>query len=138
MRWYLKTLAEKGKLTVPDVVSRTAVVAAEVLKARYVVTPTETGGTPRRVARYKPDAWVLAFSSRKNTLRRLALSYGVYPFLLDTQGGGNWHVPMIRFLNERGLIARRDHIVICEGGFTPQPAGTDSIEIITISEDMAR
>jgi len=135
LRWYLKALAEKGKLTVPDVISRNSVVAAEVLGARYIITPTDTGGTPRRVSRYKPDAWILAFSSQPRTCRRLSLSYGVYSFQMEKQGA-SWHAPVTRFLKERGLIELNDQFVLAEGGFSYKPGETDSLQVVKVDKEM--
>lgn len=138
LRGYLRTLSEKGQLTVPDVISRNSVVAAEVLNARYIITPTDTGGTPRRVSRYKPGSWILAFSSVERTCRRLAFSYGVYSFVVPTTQGAHWHLSAIRFLKERGLLGLRDQVIIAQGGFSHKPGGTDSLEVVTVDEDMLK
>jgi pyruvate kinase len=135
LRWYLKNLSDQGKLTIPDVISRNAVVAAEVLGVRYVLTPTETGSTARRVARFKPPCWVLAFSRFEKTCRSLTLSYGVYPSMLANKEG-SWHVPILRFLAANDLAVRDDKLIIAEGRFLNQPGGTDSMEILTVGERM--
>ena len=36
--------------------------------ARYIVVPTETGATARRVARLRPQAWIIAFSPFEESL----------------------------------------------------------------------
>ncbi|MHB9155936.1 MAG: pyruvate kinase, partial [Endomicrobiales bacterium] len=131
LRWYLKNLAERGKLTVPDVISRNAVVAAGLLNARYVITPTDTGKTAHRVSRYKPDAWILAYSRFEDTCRFLNLSYGVYPFKLE-DGGGHWKEPILEHLQKNGLVEKGDRLIFAEGRARNQPGGTDTLEVVIV------
>jgi pyruvate kinase len=127
----LKNLSEQGKLTVPDVISRNAVVAAEVLHARYILTPTDTGNTPRRVSRFKPECWVLAFSRAEKTCRFLSFSYGVYPFVIENREE-NWHALMFQLLHAHSLIQKDDRVILTEGRFLNRPGGTDSLEVLTV------
>jgi pyruvate kinase len=56
-------------------------VAARHLKVAAVVTYTQSGSTARRVCRHRPYVPILALTPRPATLRRLALSWGVWPVL---------------------------------------------------------
>ena len=58
---------------VPDLV--------EHLNLRYVVTPTDSGDTARRISRFKPHCWTLAFTENRHTFNRLAFSSGVFQSL---------------------------------------------------------
>ena len=135
LREYLKRLSDQGKLTITDVISRNAAVAADALSARYIVTPTETGGTPRRVSRFKPACRIIAFSRNENTCRSLTLSYGVWPYLFDNNGT-KWHEAIMRFLCGGKMIDENDTLIIAEGRFSNKPGGTDSMEILTVSKEM--
>jgi pyruvate kinase len=137
VRWYLKNLAGQGKLTIPDVISRNAAMAADVLSARFILTPTDTGSTSRRVARFKPSCWVLAFSRHETTCRFLSFSYGVLPFHLDDRNG-SWHQPIREFLQAENLVTAGDNVIITEGRFVNQPGGTDSLEILVIGTNGTR
>jgi pyruvate kinase len=136
LRWYLKNLAEQGKLTVPDVISRNVVTAGEVLQARYILTPTDTGNTPRRVSRFKPGCWILAFSRDVKTCRFLSFSYGVHPFVMEN-AGGSWHEPILKFLRGQSLVQKGDRLILAEGRFLSQPGGTDSLEVLTVGNGEA-
>jgi pyruvate kinase len=132
LRWYLKNLAEQGKLTVPDVISRNSVVAADVLRARYIITPTDTGGTATRVARYKPGCWVLAFSRHEATTRYLMLSYGVYPIVLES-GLQEYQTAIMTLLKREQMVKDNDKVILVKGRVADQPGGTDSLEIMTVA-----
>jgi pyruvate kinase len=54
-------------------------VALETITCAAVFVPTRTGTTARMISRYKPRAWVLAFSRDDAVRQGLAFSYGVHP-----------------------------------------------------------
>lgn len=62
-----------------DGVVKAAVELAKKIKAKAVVTLTETGNTTRRVASYRMDVVHIALTPHLITARQLQLSYGVYP-----------------------------------------------------------
>ncbi|OGS35748.1 MAG: pyruvate kinase [Elusimicrobia bacterium RIFOXYB2_FULL_49_7] len=135
LRWSLNTLAGEGRLTIPDVISRNVVVAAEALHTRYVITPTDTGSTARRVSRYKPDSWILAFSIYENTCRFLAFSYGVYAFLMD-KSIDNLPETIMGNLETLSLTKKGDKVIFTEGRFSHHPGGTDSLYLLTVGQEM--
>jgi pyruvate kinase len=65
----------------PDAVARAACGMADDIDAAAIVTCTQSGGTARRVARYRPRAPILAPTPHAETYRRLALVWGVTPLL---------------------------------------------------------
>ncbi|MCE7989783.1 MAG: pyruvate kinase [Caldilinea sp. CFX5] len=52
--------------------------SARELEPAIILTPTDTGATPRRLARFKLPTWIVAFSVRESTCQQLQFSYGVY------------------------------------------------------------
>lgn len=131
LRRYLKEISRQGKLTIPDVISRNAVVAADSLDTAFILTPTDTGSTSRRVSRFKPNCWIMAFSRNERTCRFLTLSYGVYPSLM-ANSSGSWHEQIMQYLNDNKLVQKGDKLILTEGRFVSQPGGTDSLEIMTV------
>ncbi|MDI6719410.1 MAG: pyruvate kinase [Methanomicrobiales archaeon] len=127
---YFRSGMGRQGITVGDVVSLNVIEAMHALGIRFVVTPTRTGGTPRRISRFKPDAWILAFSRSEETQRFLNLSYGVYPFLIHT-GREPWHDLIIQFLKQSGLVHAGDRVLLTEG-VSPGEPGTDSLTIYRV------
>ena len=46
-----------------------------------VIAFTETGGTPMRIARFRPISPIIAATNSQKTARKLAIYYGVYPVI---------------------------------------------------------
>ncbi len=120
------------EITVEDVVSLSVIEAARALNARWIITPTHTGSTPRRISRFKPDSWILSFGSDKETYRFLAFSYGVHPFLIKNNVR-RWHEVIWKFLKNSGLAQRGDRVILTEGISPGRPGGTDSLRIIRVT-----
>ncbi|MBI5147682.1 MAG: pyruvate kinase [Parcubacteria group bacterium] len=66
---------------VPQTISFSVVKAAKNLGAKAIVALTESGSTARRISAYKPAIPILALTPDSTTLRQLALSWGVHPYL---------------------------------------------------------
>lgn len=116
---YEKTLEERAlsvKPTIPDAISHATCQVAQDLKVAAIVTFTFSGSTARMVARYRPRVPIIARSPKKSTVRKLTLSWGVYPLqspeIKDTDD-------MIRKAKrtalKTGLVKRGDKIVITAG-----------------------
>ncbi len=79
---YEKILEERSrsvKPTTPDAISHAICQIAQDLKAAAIVTFTFSGSTARMVARYRPCVPIIARSPKKSTVKKLTLSWGVYP-----------------------------------------------------------
>ena len=120
--------------SVTDIISLNVVEAAETLQVRYILTPTASGNTARRISRFKPECWILAFSGQKNTCQFLNLSYGVYPFFM-TKKTKSWHAPILNFINDAGLVKKNDKVILTQRRFSKKPGGTDSFGILTIGAE---
>jgi pyruvate kinase len=65
-----------------DAIAHAAVVLAEELDDDAIVTMTTSGSTAVRVAKFRPWAPLIAATSDSDTYQRLALAWGVRPFLV--------------------------------------------------------
>lgn len=122
----------KGRegITINDVVSLNVIEAMDALGIRFVLTPTRSGNTPRTISRFKPDAWILAFTRNPSTLKFLAFSYGVCPFLIRSEKE-YWHGAILDSIRDSGLIDPGERVVLTEG-ISPGREGTDSLIILTV------
>lgn len=64
-----------------DAISYAACAISQQIGARCIVAYTRTGSTALRVSKYKPKATILAITPDDRIFRRLALSWGVEPYL---------------------------------------------------------
>ncbi len=127
---FLKDVGHRT-MSIEDVVSLNVMNVMRALHARFIVTPTATGNTPRRISRFKPDCWILAFTHVEATRRWLALSYGVYPLLVEQRGDG-WHDLVLEFMEGARLGKRGDKVILTENLSSGWFGGTDSLRIMTL------
>jgi len=130
---YKKILEERAqsvKPTSPDAISHATCEVADNLGVAAIVTFTFSGSTARLVARYRPRVPIIAASPQRSTVRKLALSWGVYalqsPELKDTDD-------MIRRSKQvalrTGMVQRGDKILITAGVPFGIPGTTNLLKV---------
>jgi pyruvate kinase len=129
---YFRSGIGRKNVSAEDVVSLNVIEAVRALKVRLILTPTHTGSTPRRISRFKPDCWILSFSNYDPTYKFLALSYGVYPFLIENRVDG-WHDVIMKLIKDLRLAKKGDRVILTEGIAPGQLGDADSLRIITVS-----
>jgi pyruvate kinase len=130
---YFKGKRNHESVTIADVISLNVLEATQTLPVRYILTPTYSGSTPRRISRFKPDCWILSFTHNLETHGFLMLSYGVYSCVMD-RPEGSWDQVIQQFVKERGLAERGENMVITEGISSQQGGWTNSMRIITMAD----
>lgn len=132
LREYYRARLGHQQSSIEDVISFNLVEAVRALDVRCIVTPTQNGSTPRRISRFKPACWTLAFSRSEETQSFLGLSYGVFPVLM---GNDNDYSPegIMKFIGESGLVWEDDKIIVAEDTSPDSVDSTDSLRIIRFS-----
>lgn len=127
--YYKANEGGQKKTDIEDAISLNVMDAVRALDARYILAPTQNGNMPRRISRFKPNCWILAFSRSKETLRFLDLSYGVFPVMM-----GNDYVystdGVMKFMGNSGLAVKDDIIIIAEDASPGRADHTDLLRII--------
>ena len=124
-------IAQSSFLTVTDVTSLNAVRAAQELGARYILSPTSSGSTTRRIARFKPHCWVLSFSTHPKVCDFLNFSYGVQPFFLAKRMTHDPHA-IFNNLKKHHLVKKGDTLIFTERRLSRHPGDTDSLSIVKL------
>jgi pyruvate kinase len=128
-------LEKRKRATVDDAISLSIMQAIRILKVNYVLAPTHTGSTPRRISRFKPDCWILSFCEDERIRLFLSLSYGVFPLPplpSGIAGAEAGHEDMAVFLKREGLAGRGERVVLAQMTAPGVPGGFDSMGIITL------
>ncbi len=120
----------KQNMNVGDIISLNVMDALRLLPIRYILTPTRSGSTPRRISRFRPGIWILSFSRSETVQNFLSFSYGVFPVMLEGEGSIS-HDEILSFLIEKDLAQGGDLVILTEGT-SKKPAGTDSLRIIHV------
>ncbi len=105
------------ELDVPDMVSAAAVHAADALNIRRIVAFSQSGFTARLVARYRPNAPIVAFTPDEQVARQLQLVWGVRPLVTDNEVGTLDEVVQMveRNLRDASLVVPGDRVLILMG-----------------------
>jgi pyruvate kinase len=75
----LRVKAAQQKATITEVISQSAVSSSLDLDAKAIVVSTSTGFSARMVAKYRPQAPIIAVTASEQVQRRLCLCWGVIP-----------------------------------------------------------
>lgn len=81
---YRDILSKRSRINkdqVADAISSSVTHTAHNLNVGAIITPTESGHTAQMISKYRPKAPIIAVTSHEHVVRRLALSWGVYPQL---------------------------------------------------------
>lgn len=113
---------------VANSVSHSAVVMAKDLNAAVIVTPTRSGLTPRLVSRYRSFVPILAMSPREETVRRLAICFGVRPVLVGEMKSLTEIVQLARESVMRENMGKRGNRVVITAGDPEKPRSAEIIK----------
>ena len=117
----------------PEAVARAACTLAADLEAAAIVTCTQSGGTARRVARYRPRAPILAPTPHAETYRRLALVWGVTPLLNQSRPTTDELIDgALGAALAAGRLPRGRPVVITAGVPVGRPGMTNLIKVETL------
>ena len=102
---------------------------AERLHPRFVITPTQTGATAARIARFRLQTWIVALSPDGQTCQRLCLHYGVYPVSM-AKPDDSWGSAARRWLIENGYASGQ--YILTQGPSKGHLRATNRLEILRL------
>ncbi|MCB0335511.1 MAG: pyruvate kinase [Bdellovibrionales bacterium] len=80
---YKYRLRDADRSSVPDAVAYAACAAAVKVEAAAIIACTETGGTAKLMAKYRPQQALYAATRSEEAMRRMCLFWGVRPIAFD-------------------------------------------------------
>jgi len=122
-----------SQCSIPEAVCFSASKLPSLLKLSYIIAFTLSGTTARLMSKYRPPVPVIALSPKLEMLRRLSLSWGVYPeYIREVDLAEELIGEAEKILVQRGLCKEGD-IVLLVGG-VPVMAGQSAnmIKVHTI------
>lgn len=115
-----------------DAIGHACCALAAQVRAAAIITLTSSGSTARLIARHRPATPIFAFTDDENTLRQLALTWGVEAFLIAPLPGTADPVrEVVRSARESGLVKPGDVLVVTAGTPLGARAGTNLIQVVT-------
>lgn len=99
--------------TITNTISKEAVYCAEILHAKAIITPTETGNTARVISKYKPTVPIYALSADESVVRKMMIYFAVTPFLLNSEKNTDVLLDNSKeLLKEKNYINENDLVVL--------------------------
>ena len=121
------------KLPIARGVALTAQRMAGWLQARALVVFTESGGTAKTVASFRPKASILAFTSTEAQARRLILVRGTIPILVDGKVSLMEDIgELFRLIKSKRLLKKGDRVIITAGLPLGRPGWINVVRVETL------
>lgn len=125
--------------TATEAISHASCTIAYELGAAAIITPTASGSTARQVAKYRPQAPILAASPDEKVLNQLCLVWGVEPLLVEPSAGTDEMVnAAVAAAIFSGQVKQGDLVVITAGVPAGVPGTTNLLKVHIVSEVLVR
>jgi pyruvate kinase len=119
-----------------DAVTHAACELAEDLEADAILTSTQSGLSSIRVARFRPPNRVLAVSPVDDTVRMLALVWGVTAIHGEQAGSlEDRFRTAVEAAEEAGHLKEGDQVIMTGGTAGSLPGSANVVEVYTVGED---
>lgn len=116
--------------TAPDAISAAAAQVAATIKAAAIVSYTTSGSTALRAARERPDVRILVLTSKIETARRLAVTWGAHcVHTADVRSFQEMVQKACRIARTEGIAAPGDKLAITAGVPFGTPGATNVLRI---------
>ena len=116
--------------TIDQAMSNAACDVAEALSATAILVPTFSGHTASAVARLRPQRPIVALTHKSESLRHLALEWGVTPVsITETSDVEDLWSRSVVAAREAGVVASGDRVVITAGTAVNIPGSTNVIKV---------
>ncbi|HKJ33582.1 MAG TPA: pyruvate kinase [Balneolales bacterium] len=107
---------------------------AEYVDAKVIATITHSGTTARRIAKFRPQVPIIAFTESIDVLRQLNLVWGVSPVRISQIFDTDKSVQVMEdYLKKVGLVKKNDRVIIATGMPIAKRGRTNMIKVSTIT-----
>ncbi len=130
---YIQTIDDFEIETTAEALSHSAATLAKDLNASAIVVCTRTGGTARKVSRFRPNINIIGITTNIHAYRQLALSWGVLPAITDEYTS----IDILFYFAKQialksGLVKKGDTIVITGGTPNGKSGNSNLINVETL------
>jgi pyruvate kinase len=116
--------------TIGQAMSNAACDVAEALAAKAILVPTFSGRTASAVARLRPKRAIIALTHKPESLRHMALEWGVTPLSIpEGQNVEDLWDTSVNAARDAGVVSRGDRVVITAGTAVNIPGSTNVIKV---------
>merc|ERR1719235_460117 len=125
-------MTDTGTTTVEAVCSA-AIKTSMDAKCPVILALTETGHTALLLAKYRPEATILAVTASESTVRQLLIIRGVVTMhTASFQGTDSVIKKAIEKAKEDGMVVKGDQVVAVHGQKEECPGHTNLLKMVTV------
>jgi pyruvate kinase len=133
LRGRLPEALRSKKCEIADIIARNVWQAARDSSAKFIVAHTSSGYTAKKIARFRPDTGILAFTDKGFVERQMNLVWGVKPFLTRFyKHVDDMICDSAEVLYKKGLVNEKDIVILTAGEPVSISGSTNMMEIRTI------
>ncbi|MBQ6632551.1 MAG: pyruvate kinase [Romboutsia sp.] len=130
---------DRSNSTVTHAISHATCTTAVDLDASAIITSTSSGHTARMVSKCRPKCPIIATTNDERVMRRLALTWGVYPVKAEVAGNTDEVIEnSIESSKNAGYINNGELVVITAGVPVGISGTTNLIKVHVISEEIVK
>jgi len=118
---YKNKYAKPHPSTIAEIMCNSVAATANEINAKLIVVPTVKGVSARLISNLEPICPILALTSNERVMRSLALNYGVYAKLVDSNMNQDEGLRNAHMLAGEWMKFQPGDIVITTGGFHADP-----------------
>ena len=100
---------------------------AKNLNIETIVAATESGHTARMISKYRPKAHIVAVTFSESQARKLALSYGVYPYVSKKPSTTDEMMDLAAIVAKNNGYAKEGDLIIITAGVPVGERGTTNL-----------
>ncbi|CAA7601921.1 pyruvate kinase [Acididesulfobacillus acetoxydans] len=127
------------QLNVAEAISYASYTIAEDLEAAAILTPTQSGLTPRMISKYRPKAVVLGATPFPRVARQLSLQWGVYPLLVSQSSGTDQLLSIsLNAAMEKNWVRSGDVVVVTAGVPVGKAGTTNMVKVQVVGNVLAK
>lgn len=119
----------------PEAVAQAAFMLAKETSSRYILAATATGRNARAIAKFRPYQLVIAGTDNENTARRLALTWGVWPVVVEFKHNRELTDKVTEILKKNRMIRKGEYLTLISGITKGKIGGTNMIRMHKIPEN---
>jgi pyruvate kinase len=125
----------QGNISVTDAISYASCATAMNLGASAIISTTSTGYTARMIAKYRPQAMIIAATPSLRIMKKLALVWGVYTLLIpETSSTDELFDISIELALENNYVNNGDLLVLTAGIPSGRSGGTNQLKVHIVGD----
>ena len=124
---YIQTIDDFEIETAAEALSHSAATLAKDLNASAIVVCTRTGGTARKVSRFRPNINIIGITTDIHAYRQLALSWGVLPAITDEYTSIDILFYFAKQIALKSGLVKKGNTIVITGGTPNGKSGNSNL-----------